>query len=247
MLYRYLYQLLITSIVIIAYYKYGKTMLIYYAPKVTRFLLLTKYFPNSDIEGTVELAMIATTHVFFCIFLMLILPISYPAFQISWGSVPAYFLYGTLLGIGCMGVSSLLCKIAVQTFELINKNNAYDFKTWLTMGRGGWIRHHLQSIEILPIYLSLFVLAMQVGSEEIIFRKILLNYFMPFGACAAFFTSLIFFVLMQCFLMNRWQGAIFPMIGAAVMGVVHSILYLKVPIVWPLIVAHITFFLFSVI
>jgi hypothetical protein len=247
MLYSYLYRLCIALILIVVYYKYGKSVLIYYAPSVTRYLSLTKYFPKSDIEGTVELTMIAVSHVIFCTVLIVITPIQWPIVNINLITIPIYFLYGILLGIGCMGVSGLFCKIAIQIINIFKINHTYDLKTWLTIGRGGWIKHHLQSIEILPIYLSLSVLAMQVGSEEIIFRGILLNYFIQFGSAIAFFTAWSLFVLMQAFLMHRWQGAIFPMIGAAVMGFVHSILYLQVPILWPLIVAHITFFLFSVI
>ena len=247
MLSHYFLKLFVVCVLIVAYYKYGKSMLIYYAPTVTRYLSLTKYFPKSDIEGTVELAMIALSHVSFCFLLWLFIPLHWPIIHINWRDIPIYFIYGVLLGISCMGVSGLICKIAIQLITTFKKDNPSDLKTWLTVGRGGWIKHHLQSIEILPIYLSLAVLGMQVGSEEIIFRGILLNYFLPFGQTIAFFTALILFILMQAFLMNRWQSAIFPMIGAAVMGFIHSILYLQMPLLWPLIVAHITFFLFSVI
>jgi len=220
---------------------------IHYAPKAAKYLSLTTYFPKSDIEGTVELAMIASSHVIFCLLLLAMMPIHLPIAAINWHVIPLYFFYGILLGIGCMGVSGLLCKIIIQIIKTLKLDDNYDLKTWLTVGRGGWIKHHLQSIEILPVYLSLSILAMQVGSEEIIFRSIFINYFIPFGGQAALWTAVSLFVLMQAFLMNCWQSAIFPMIGAAVMGVVHSILYLQVPVIWPLIIAHITFFIFSVI
>jgi len=247
MSYHYFCKLSIVVILMVVYYKYIKSLLIHYAPYMAEWLLLTKYFPKNDIEGTIELIMIATSHVLFCIILILITPIQWPIITLNWALIPIYFFYGLLLGIGCMGVSGLLCKIVVQIINTVKKGNSYDLKTCLTIGRGGWIKHHLQSIEILPVYLSLLVLAMQVGSEEVIFRGILLNYFMPFGGVIAFFTAWSLFVLMQAFFMHRWQGAIFPMIGASVMGLVHSVLYLQIPILWPLIIAHITFFLFSVI
>ena len=243
----YMYKLFIISMIIILYYKYGKSCLINYAPAVSRYFSLTKYFPKSDIDGVVELAMIAASHVLFCALLIVILPVKFAVIHVDWVDVPAYFIYGVLLGIGCMGLSALLCKIAIKLVDLFRKDGAYNLKSWLTMGRGGWIKHHLQSIEILPIYLSLLILVMQVGSEEVIFRGVILNYFMQFGDFAAFSTAWILFVLMQAFLMNKWQCAIFPMIGAGVMGFIHSVLYLQVPILWPLIIAHVTFFLFSVI
>jgi hypothetical protein len=246
-LHHYLYKLLIAVIIMITYYKYIKSFIIYCAPFVTKQLSLTRYFPKSDIEGTIELALIAMSHVLFCTVLITVIPIDWPVTKIKWTFIPIYSLYGILLGIGCMGISGLFCKVAVQVINTIKKDNQYDLKTWLTIARGGWIKHHLQSIEILPIYLSLFILAMQVGSEEVIFRGILLNYFMPFGKLTAFFSAWSLFIVMQGFLMYRWQTALFPMIGATVMGFVHSVLYLQVPLLWPLIIAHITFFLFSVI
>jgi hypothetical protein len=243
----YLSKILILSLLILSYYKYGKSFIIKQSPKIARYLLLTKYFPTSDIAGVIELALIAISHVFFCLLLVMIIPIHWPVISIQWHEIPIFFLYGVLLGIGCMGLSGLFCKIAIQIIGNLSNQHSYDLKSWLTVGRGGWIKHHLQSMEILPIYLSLTILAMQVGSEEIIFRGVIFNYFLPYGNLIAFITSLVFFILMQAFLMNRWQGAIFPMIGAAVMGFFHLIIYMRLPILWPLIVSHITFFLFAVI
>lgn len=247
MMYVYFLKLILICFLIVIYYKYVKTFMINCAPKVVRYFKLTRYFPMDDIKGTVELAMIASSHVIFCLLLLYFLPIRWMSFHISLYEIPIFLIYGILLGIGCMGVSGLFCKVGVQVIGSVSKSNNHDLKTWLTIGRGGWIKHHLQSMEILPIYLSLLVLTMQVGSEEVIFRGILLSYFMPFGKIIAFFTALSLFVGMQAFLMNRWQGAIFPMIGAAVMGFIHSILYIQSPVIWPLIVAHVTFFLFSVL
>lgn len=247
MLYEYLTKLFFVLTLIIIYYKYGKSLIINCTPKITRHLNLTKYFPVNDINGTVELALIATSHVIFCLLLLSMMPLPMSTIDIKLVDLFIFLIYGILLGIGCMGVSGLFCKIATQIINSFKRDNSADLKTWLTLGRGGWIKHHLQSMEILPIYLSLLVLTMQVGSEEIIFRGIMINYFIQFGSGVAFFTSLSLFVLMQIFLMNRWEGAIFPMIGAGVMGFIHTILYLHAPLLWPLIVSHVTFFLFSVI
>jgi len=244
---KYILNLSITFMVILAYYKYGKLLIIKLSQRITRYFKLAKYFPGNDIEGVIELAMIATSHVAFCLVLLWLVPVHLPHRDLSLYETVIFLIYGVLLGIGCMGVSALFCKIAIQIIDSFKKNNSYDLKSWLTVGRGGWIKHHLQSIEILPIYLSLIVLTMQVGSEEIIFRGIMLNYFIIFGKYIAFFTSLSSFILMQAFLMNKWQAAIFPMIGAAIMGFIHSIAYINVPILWPLIIAHVTFFIFSVI
>jgi hypothetical protein len=247
MIYQYLFKLTVSLLFLIAYYKYAKLIIIFYTPHITRLLKLTTYFPAEDIKGALELALIALSHVLFCALLLWLFPLQWPKIEISWIIMPIYLVYGILLGIGCLCLSMLFSKIAMEIINTTCKRQSYDLKTWLTLSRGGWIKHHLQSMEILPIYFSLLVLCMQVGSEEIIFRGIMLNYFMSFGKCIASITSITFFVFMQAFLMNRWQAAIFPMIGAMVMGTIHSILYLQVPILWPLIIAHMTFFLFSIL
>jgi hypothetical protein len=247
MIYFYVLKIIVFCFLMVLYYKYVKSFMIFCAPHVARHFKWTRYFPVDDIKGAVELAMIAFSHVIFCLLLLYFLPIKWPVFHLNLNEIPMFIIYGILLGIACMGVSGLFCKIAVQIISSCNKDNEHDLKTWLTISRGGWVKHHLQSLEIFPIYLSLLILIMQVGSEEIIFRGILINYFMPFGKFAACLTALVLFVGMQAFLMNRWEAAIFPMIGAAVMGFSHTLLYLEIPILWPLIIAHVTFFLFSVL
>src|SRR3990167_4411245 len=248
MILQYVTKLIFIMLIFIAYYKYGKLLIIRHADKVARYFKLTCYFPLDDIKGTIELAMIALSHVVFCLLLLTIFPVTdFFTLSLKIGALPIYLIYGILIGIGCMGISALCCQIAIQIIRFFQKDNQYDLKSWLTVGRGGWIKHHLQSMEILPFYFSLIVLTMQVGSEEIIFRAILLNYFAPFGKMVALLTACSLFIFMQAFLTHRWQTAIFPMIGATVMGIVHSILYLQMPMIFTLIVAHVTFFIFSVI
>jgi len=89
------------------------------------------------------------------------------------------------------------------------------------------------------------IIAIQVGAEEIMFRNIIINYFIVYGSVIAITISVLTFVLVQAFQMNAWEAAIFPMTGALVMGVVHAFLYLQVPLIWPLVLAHVTFFLCS--
>lgn len=256
----YLSKLTIIIFIMIAYYHYIKSFLIDYSRTVARFLCLTPYFPKQDIEGAIELILIALSHMAFCFVLLKLMPdnsLNFGFFHLydlsiflsydQYFQTLTLFTYSVLLGVGCMGLSGLLCKICIQLIQTFKPKFSYQLKTWLTFSRGGWIKHHLQSMQLLPLYVSLLILIMQVGSEEIIFRGIIFNYFMPFGKGTAFVTSIGLFVMMQAFLMHRWQSAIFPMIGALVMGIVHSILYIITPLLWPLVVAHISFFLFSII
>ena len=87
---------------------------------------------------------------------------------------------------------------------------------------------------------------MQIGSEEIVFRGITQNYFLSYGNVTAALISLILFVYMQTFLMPSGLSAMFPVVGAFVMGAVHSYLHMKVPFLLPLIIAHMIFFVMSI-
>jgi CBS-domain-containing membrane protein len=70
----------------------------------------------------------------------------------------------------------------------------------------------------------------------------LINYFRPAGAGLALGIAAFFFLLVQTFHMPSWRAALFPVIGATVLSVVHGSLFLAVPDILPLIVAHIVFF-----
>ncbi len=51
----------------------------------------------------------------------------------------------------------------------------------------------------------------------------------------------------RVFIMPNFIGAMFPVVGSIVMGVVHSLLYVLEPSLLPLVVAHVTFFMLAII
>ncbi|GGO06647.1 hypothetical protein GCM10010116_13170 [Microbispora rosea subsp. aerata] len=119
-------------------------------------------------------------------------------------------------------------------------------RQWLGLSRGGWIRHHLKTMEAVSLPLALALTAVQVGSEEIVFRGLVLTWLRDAGPVLAIATSCLLFTVMQVFLMSSWRAAMFPVVGAIVMGVTHSVLFWHYPVLLPLVVAHVTFFLFAV-
>lgn len=244
MLFIYLKKIALIMLLIVFYYKYTKNYLIDFSSKIVTHFKLSAYFPQADIKGAIELSLIASSHVLFAIMIWYFLGLRSASVSLSYKHDALYFIYGVLLGIGCMGVSTLFCQILMQVCNVFHYQS---FDQWMILSRGGWMKHHLQSLEIFPFIISFLILAMQVGAEETIFRGILIPYFLPFGLSVALSTACILFVGMQALLTYRWQTALFPMVGATVMGVVHGLLYVRVPILWPLIIAHISFFIFSVI
>ncbi|MFE0486634.1 type II CAAX prenyl endopeptidase Rce1 family protein [Streptomyces griseoaurantiacus] len=122
-----------------------------------------------------------------------------------------------------------------------------SLRSWLGRSRGGWIRHHLTSLKVLPLWAALGLTGVQVASEELVFRGVALTWLREAGPLVALTTSVVLFVLMQAFFMSSWQGAMFPVVGGIVMGVVHGLVFWTTPLVVPLVVAHVVFFVFAVI
>lgn len=221
---------------------------------ITRKVICTKFFaslkrryPPQQIAGVLELALVATSHVFFVFFLLALLNISPSALGFSEFKFH-YLVYGILLGVAEMGCATLLCYIIIQGLQkLIPDKVPQNPSEWIAIARGGWIKHHVQSFELLPFMAALAILFLQVGSEEVIFRSIIpysLKSYGPFFSCGI---ATLFFVWMQAFHTPNWKTAIFPMIGALVMGIVHSYLFYSLPTLIPLIIAHVTFFLMSLV
>ncbi|MEU8959783.1 CPBP family glutamic-type intramembrane protease [Streptomyces sp. NPDC048518] len=127
------------------------------------------------------------------------------------------------------------------------EDHGMSLRSWLGRSRGGWIRHHLTALKVLPLWAALGLTGVQVASEELVFRGIALTWLRDAGPAVALTTSVVLFVVMQAFFMSSWQGAMFPVVGGVVMGVVHGLVFWAVPDVAPLVVAHIVFFVFAVI
>ncbi len=234
------------------YYRWFKGIVFAFVHRLIRIpyfdSLRGKYNPQ-ELAGVIELIIIALSHVLLCFTLLYILGLSFS--DIGLKSVSLLDLvYGALLGIAEMSLSSLLCLAAIKLMQKKEKDLAPQTnEEWQTIARGGWVRHHIQSFEILPFFAALFVLLLQVGSEELIFRGIIVGSFTKIGVSwlISIPFSLTLFIVMQAFHTPGLKTALFPMIGATLMGTVHALLYYLVPSLPPLIIAHVVFFLMTVI
>lgn len=240
-------QIIIVVIAILFYYKFVKEFLCFLAPKVVALLKLDRYYSLAKAVGVVELILISTTHVCFCLALIYFLGI--PWLQLGFSNFkPIEIVYGMLLGLGVMSITTFSCRLIMQLFTSVMPNTVpNEAKSWIILARGGWMRHHAHNLQILPIYLSLIVLMLQIGSEETVFRGVLLNYFLPHGTLIAITISTTLFVVMQSFQMPSWVSSMFPMVGSIISGIVFSILFVETKSLIPLIIAHITFFMVTVI
>lgn len=241
------FQFLILLSVIIFYYLYFKKILIYLAAQLSTWIIYSEKIPKKDLDGVIELTLIALSHVGLVFCLGTFLGVPMPSLHVtSMFQFVTWLSCGILLGVGCMSVSALICQMIIITIDFY-KRRTYDLAFWLRLGRGGWIKHHLQSLQLLPIYLSCSILMLQVGSEEVIFRHIIPLFLTNAGVSLALSVSCGLFILMQVPLMQSVEAAVFAMIGATVMGIAHGLIYLKTFCMIPLLVSHIVFFLFSVL
>jgi hypothetical protein len=161
---------------------------------------------------------------------------------------PVLILYGVLLGLGEMALSSFGSHIALRIImKLFPSHGPTEINSWLTLARGGWMRYYLSTVKISPLPLVCFLTLTYVLVEELIFRGIVITYFLSLGSGLALAVSIIFFVGAQVLHTPNWRTAMFPVIGALIVGTIHGLLFLAVPNVLPLVIAHFVFFIVAVI
>jgi membrane protease YdiL (CAAX protease family) len=241
-----LLKLLCVTAAVFGYYYFYLHALLRLAHAISKRLVARTHRTFSEIAGIVELSLFATSHVLFCIALLLSMGLT-PRALVLRAVGPATVLFGIVLGIAEMGFASFLCRLAIETTKLALPTKApQDLTSWLTIAKGGWMRHHLRTVEVAPWPLIAVLLVMQISSEEIVFRGVVANVASAAGTVAAVVLSALLFSIIQGFLMPSWQSAMFPIIGGVVMGVVHGMLYMAVPNVVPLVVAHLAFFAFAI-
>jgi hypothetical protein len=157
---------------------------------------------------------------------------------------PALILYGILLGIGEMALASFVGNVGMRVaMVLVPERVPTDLRDWLVIARGGWMQEYLRAAEIMPLPLAFLLIIQYVAIEETIFRGVLLSVFLPAGTTWALGASILLFAFYQIFNMPSWSSAMFPIIGALVVGLLHGSLFLTVPEIVPLIVAHFVFFM----
>lgn len=238
----------VTFVLLVGFYYYFKKLIFSYAPKIASKTPLIYKYPYAQVVGLIELFAVASFHVLFCLVLLRAFDINMRFIFLNFTLLDCFL--GVLIGVGSMGTSVLFCTVAMKLIDyyaLRKGKKARSLSEWYAISGAGWIRHHKHNIQILPLFLAIIIITMQVGSEETIFRSVLFQAYSPFGVKTAFFISTALFVYMQIFHMPSMLSAMFPMVGASVMGVVHGLLYIYHPSMVPLIISHIAFFIFTII
>lgn len=239
-------KILLMTFFIYLYYNIGKKQIFRLSRPVARYLVLARRNSQHDLENLVELIVAGISHFAFCIFLIWFTGLTLADLGLYVN--PSLMILGIILGVGEMVLSSLLCRVTIEIVRIVAPKNApVGLRDWLTVSRAGWMRHHIKTAIILPLPVALCCSSLNVIGEEIVFRGVMLHYFQALGVVQSVLVATLLFAAMQTFLMPSWHAALFPAIGALVMGIVHGCLYITVPCLPPLIVAHVAFFAFSIL
>lgn len=259
-------RFLVIALVVVGYYYFAKRVLFALAGRLARRLRGFRKHSLTEVQGVFELTVAATSHVLFVVALIALAGVSLSDLGF-WSPAPWLLVLGIGIGVGEVALSMLVCQVIITVSSTPMRNSSLDaaqkiptFGTlqprsarapssaaWLSMSRGGWIRHHLASLSVLPIPLSIGLSTVQVACEEIVFRAVLINAFQDGGDGVALAMSGFLFVAMQVFFMQNARAAMFPVVGALIMTLVHGWLFLAVPFIWPLVVAHAVFFFFAIL
>jgi hypothetical protein len=206
---------------------------------------LARYYGRIEITGVIRLVIAGLLQLLFVLVLSLFRATDWRllvprVFQ------PVLLCYGVVLGVAEMGLGSFICNVAMHLGQLIHPiGNSPDRNSWFVAIEGGWMRAFLKTIAIVPMPFAACPILLYVAMEETVFRGVIINAVAPWGQAAAVSISTVFFVLVQAFNMPSWRSAMFPILGASVMGPVHGVLYVAVPDLVPLIVAHLTMFIIA--
>ncbi|MEZ0074777.1 lysostaphin resistance A-like protein [Planotetraspora sp. GP83] len=254
------------TVLVVLYYKYAKSALFAACRRVAHLLPFARRWDASERSGVLELAAAGASHVLVVALLALVTGIDLTRLGLGLDR-PDLMALGAAIGVGEVALGSLICRALIEGVQATSRRDAVPerFKSraqpatatgaaasgertrqWLGLSRGGWIRHHLKTMEVVSLPLALALTAVQVGSEEVVFRGLVLTWLRDAGPVLAVGISCLLFTVMQVFLMSSWRAAIFPVVGAVVMGLTHSLLFWHYPTLIPLMVAHVTFFLFAV-
>lgn len=205
-------------------------------------LRLDSAYPVRHVEAVGKLTAAAVAQLLFAVALIFAFDVRPDDFL---GTHPALLPAAAVLGIGELALTSLLCTVVVE-FVTVTRGSARGTarRDWSTQSRAGWMSYFLLTVRTAPPAVALACIGLYVGVEELVFRGVLIPTFLhaETGGTFAVAASTTLFVAVQALAMPSRRAALFPMVGAAVIGVVHGILFLYVPDVIPLAVAHITYF-----
>lgn len=199
-----------------------------------------------ELDGVLRLAIAGVMQLVFCAVLFLALDLA-PQDLVQGPPQPELLAAGAVLGVAEAALGSFLGMVGMRAAGALERDSAAPTpEEWITLARAGWMRLYSRTAEVLPLAPLAALILLYVAVEEIVFRGVVIGALGDAGAGVALAASVTLFVGIQAFSMPSWRAAMFPVMGALVVGVVHGTLYLVVPDITPLIVAHFVLFMAAV-
>ena len=144
---------------------------------------------------------------------------------------------GLLLGVGEYSVSATLCKFAISVAVAFSASEESD---WASLMRSGWMGSYFRCRASIGLPATLVLASIYVLGEEMMFRGAILgSLLVNYGPAPALAGSIGAFVAVQFASMPSVRAAMFPIIGAIVIGVVHGLVYLDTRDLTALCTAHV--------
>jgi len=156
-------------------------------------------------------------------------------------------LLGALLGIAEAALALILAStmiVAIAPFRLRGMPPDAINTEMRIVGRSGWIRLYDHVLQMRPWPVPTVAIALPLMAEEFLFRGLAVTLLRPEGAVAAVALTTAIFMAAQIAGMPSWFSSVPAICGALVVGLVHAYLFWAVPTLTPLLLAHLTFFLF---
>lgn len=198
--------------------------------------------PLRDIDNMSKLAAAGIAQIAFAVVLVVA---EHSHFTLLEADSLVLLVAGAALGLGELALASFLCRVLVETAMLVTPadRRSATARRWVLEARGGWMGQFGATLRVAPGWFALSTVALYVAGEELVFRAVLIGVLRPEGALVAVGGSTVLFAAVQVFHMPSVRAAMFPVVGALVIGTTHAAVFWRVPQLLPLVVAHLTFML----
>jgi hypothetical protein len=190
-----------------------------------------------DVNDGLKLVAAGISQFLFAVSLWLLAGV--PVSALTAGLAPGVLSLALVLGVAELGMASMLGRAA----SMITTRSDEALSRALSEAQGGWMRQFRALVRVGRFDGALPVVVLYVTGEEIVFRVVALHLLAGAGQAWAVTISTALFVTVQLFGMAGLRAAMFPMLGAVTIGLTHAWLYLQIPAVAPLVLAHTVFLL----
>lgn len=229
-------------LLVAAHYHWVRRWLNRFASRVAPRFATARPLAVGDVLQVVRLITAGLAQALLVVFLLWITSVDLIGLFTNHFEVRLVFL-GILLGIGEMAAASLLCLIGLKIVDSFAPSDELAGRgDWITLVNSGWMAEFVKTRQLASFPVMVLIAAFYIAVEEIIFRGVLIQSLVQINSVFAFLASLFLFVLAQIGPMPSWRAALFPIIGATMVGVVHGLLFLNLPNLVPLITAHVVMF-----